>query len=131
MAELKLNISDPKTGKTYKKVVDTDLFTGRKIGDKIPGNLLDLEGYELQIKGGSDNAGFPMRRDMDGQGRKTPLLSKGPGVKIKRHGMLKRKTVRANTFSALSAQVNMQVITHGKIALDEVFPPTEKKEAPA
>ena len=37
-----------------------------KIMEKIDGNTLGLSGYELQITGGSDKSGFPMRRDIEG-----------------------------------------------------------------
>ena len=80
MAELKLVINDPKTGKSYAKVSDIDL-AGNKIGDKIQGDQLGLKGYELQITGGSDTAGFPMRSDIEASTRKRALLSSGPGLR--------------------------------------------------
>ena len=63
------------------------LLDGMKIGDKVNGDLVEMPGYELVITGGSDNAGFPMRKDIQGSGRKRPLLSGGVGVwtKFKKH----------------------------------------------
>ena len=77
MPEIKCVINDPKTGNSRQKNVDSALLAGRKIGDKIAGAHLGLEGYELQITGGSDTAGFPMTKMIDGGIRKKALLESG------------------------------------------------------
>ena len=128
MAELKVVINDPKTGKTYQKAVDASLFNGRKLGETVQGAVFGLPGFSVKIMGGSDNAGFPMRKEIDGFARKRPLLSKGPGVHIKRKGMLIRKLVRGNTFNEFSAQANVMITEHGKENLDELLPKQEKKD---
>tara|TARA_Y100000310_G_scaffold336236_1_gene420245 strand:- start:552 stop:971 length:420 start_codon:yes stop_codon:yes gene_type:complete len=111
--EIKCVINDPKTGKSYSKPVQTSALLNRKIKDKVPGNLVDLIGYELEIKGGSDNSGFPMRPEIDTTQRKKILVKDSIGVKIKRKGMFRRKTVRGNTISEKTAQINLTVSKYG------------------
>lgn len=124
MPEFKLNINDVKTGKSYKKIVsgnESDIFKNKKIKDKIIGDSFGLKGYEFEITGGSDIAGFPMRSNIPGIGRKKVLLTKGPGVKIKRKGMKKRKSVVGSTLSHLITQINLKTITYGNKSFEEVF----------
>lgn len=125
MAEIKCVINDVKAGKSYNKASPDANFTGRKIGDKLPGDLIGIEGYELQITGGSDSAGFPMRKDIDGMGRKKPLLRGSTGSKEK---IPLRKTVVGNTVGANTAQVNMKIVKYGSKPLAELVGPQEKKE---
>ncbi|MCX6711520.1 MAG: 30S ribosomal protein S6e [Candidatus Woesearchaeota archaeon] len=127
--EFKVVINDTKTGKSYQQNIDSEKFIGKKIKEKVDGSILGLAGYELQITGGSDSAGFPMRSDIEGSGRKKALLSGGIGVKISRKGMKKRKTVRGNTISVNTAQVNLKVIKPGSKHLQDIFKkPEEGKE---
>ena len=136
MAEIKVTISDPKTGKSYNKVLTDNLFLNRKLGESINGNIVGLDGYELKITGGSDAAGIPMRKEIPGVVKKKPMLSGGTGFHPKKrktqhktqhhYYLFKRKTVRGNTFADTAAQVNLLVVKHGSQALDAIFPKTEK-----
>jgi len=134
MAEFKIVINDPKTGKTYQKTLDEQAFIGKKIGDKIDSNLVGMAGFELEITGGSDVAGFPMRGDVQGSGRKKALLTSGTGVNIKRKGKKVRKTVMGNTISENIVQINLKVIKGDNVekALGVEAPAEEAKpeEAP-
>lgn len=121
MAEFKLVVNDPQTGKSYQCAVDDATLVGRKIGETVTGEFVGLDGYELVIRGGSDFAGFPMRKDIEGPVRKRALLGSGPGVTITRKGMRKRKTVCGNTITAKTVQVNLAVTKYGGIALEEVL----------
>jgi len=127
--EFKVVISDPATGKAYQKVVsgaNANKLIGKQIGDIINGTLVDLPpDYELQITGGSDKDGFPMRPDLPGTGRKRILLSGGVGYRPKEKGVRKKKTVRGRVISKDIVQINMKVVKHGKIPLEEFF---KKKE---
>ena len=132
---VKLCINDVKTGKSYNKELnenELDAFLNKKINDKIEGHFFGFSGYEFHISGGSDNAGFPMRFDVDGIGRKRPLLTRGPGVKINVRGMRKRKTVRGNTVSQFTSQINLKVLKYGNKNIAEILgveeKPIEKKE---
>ncbi len=121
MANFKVVISDPKTRKAYQKEMEqgqTGLL-GKKLGDKVPGNHLGLPGFELEITGGSDKEGFPMRKDVDGPGRKRILLSHPPGFHPKSKGRRKRKSIRGNTISVSVSQINMKVLTHGPKSIEE------------
>jgi len=127
--EIKCVINDPKNGKSYSKAVDSSLLMNRKIRDTIPGNVLGLTGYELQIKGGSDSAGFPMRPELDTHHRKRLLVKRSIGVRTKRKGMFKRKTLCGNTVSESTAQINLSVSKYGTTPIKDLLNP-EKKEEP-
>jgi len=134
----KLNISEK--GKTFKLEVDTEFLIGKKIGDKIEGKEIkpELEGYELEITGTSDKAGFPGMKEVEGTGLKKILLTRGFGLKKiprkegkkKRRtpkGLRLRKTVRGNTISRDIIQINMKIIKQGKKKLEEIFQDQIKK----
>ena len=120
--ELKIVVNDVKNGKSYAKTIpDGSDFIGKKIREKVEGGLLGLHGYELEITGGSDKAGFPMRGDIEGVGRKRPLMTSGAGVRINVKGMKKRKTVAGNTVTADTAQLNFKAVKYGKDSLAKLF----------
>ena len=119
MPEFKITISDPKTGKSYNKVMDTEIFKRKKIKEKLPGDSLGLKGYELEITGGSDTSGFPMRQDLEGVSKRKALLTGGVGVNIERNGAKIRKTVRGSEISLETAQVNLKIVKHGPKSVEE------------
>lgn len=132
MADFKVVISDPKTGKSYQKVLQDESLIGMQLGDKLNGEVLGLPEYELKITGGSDNAGFPMRSDIPGTLRKKPLLSGGVGVKVgftkqREKGLRIRKTVNGNTINPRIVQVNVSIVKHGSKPIDELL--GKKEEA--
>jgi len=144
MAQFKIVIGT-KTGKCYQREVkepESNVFIAKKIGDKILGDSFGLKGYEFEITGGSDNAGFPMRWDVPGAIRKRILAVEGVGIRRKRHGQKQRKTVFGNTISSKIIQINLKVLKEGKEKLDkdkkdakdapkkEEKKPVEKKEEP-
>ncbi len=48
MADLKLVLADPKTGKCYQREVkeaEAEVFLGKQIGEKIKGDSFGLDGY--------------------------------------------------------------------------------------
>ena len=131
MVEFKLVISDPKTGKTTQREIketDADRFIGLKLKDMIKGESIGLTGYEFEITGGSDDCGFPMRRDLTGTGRKKILIVKGIGLRKTKKGMKKRKMVAGNTIHAKIAQINLKIIKQGKESLFETPKADEIKE---
>ena len=84
------------------------------------GEILELAGYELQITGGSNASGFPMRRDVDSSTKKWILIVQGVGLrKPERKGLRKRKTVAGNTVNATTAQINVAIVKEGKESLFE------------
>ena len=76
----KINIGDK--GKTWKIETESEFLVGKSIGDKVDGKDIkaELEGYEFELKGGSDQAGFPMYKEAEGIGIKKVLFSKGWGI---------------------------------------------------
>jgi len=131
MAEFKLVISDPKARRAYQieiKSPDADRLIGKKIGDIIKGELINIPGFEFKITGGSDKQGFPMRPDIPGTKRIRALLSGGPGIKIKRKGERRRKSVRGNQISEEIVQINMKVVKYGNKSLAAALGKEEKEE---
>ncbi|HJM44922.1 MAG TPA: S6e family ribosomal protein, partial [Candidatus Poseidoniaceae archaeon] len=58
------------------------------IGDVVEGQFVKhqetnepYDGYKLEITGGCDNVGTPMRRDLDGGAKKPLLVTSGTGFK--------------------------------------------------
>ena len=126
MAEFRAVIADPKTGMTYQKVVGGNLansLVGKKIGEKIDGIFVEMPGYKLQIMGGSDKDGVPMRSDLPGPRRKMILTAESIGFHPERKGTRKRKNFRGNTVSPDTIQLNMKIIQYGPRAVKEIFPP--------
>lgn len=112
MAQFKLILSDPKTGKSEVhelKENNAQLLVGMKVGENVDGTKIGLEG-RFVITGGSDRAGFPMRGDVQGSGKKYVLLTKGVGMKTESEGGKKRKLVRGNTLTEEIFQVNAKRI---------------------
>ena len=131
MAECKLVINDVKSGKSYPKVLPENIFLGRKVGEKLAGNEIGLEGYELEISGASDNAGFPVRKDLPGVGRKQLILTQGPGLRLKNaeKGIRVKKTVTSNNIDQNIVQVNLKVLSYGSKNLVEALGIAPKAEA--
>ncbi|MBI2672597.1 30S ribosomal protein S6e [Candidatus Woesearchaeota archaeon] len=128
MVEFKFVINDVKTGKSYQKVLDSDAFVGKKIGDKIQGSIVGLKNYDLVISGGSDKSGFPMRNDIEITGRKKILSQKSIGIKINEKGKRIRKTVRGSVISDQTAQINLKVEKYGTETIAKLLGIEEKKE---
>lgn len=125
--DIKINIADKKSGKSLKKELkeqEAMALHGKKIGDKINGELIDMPGYEFEISGGSDYCGFPMRKDVTGILRKAILTTTAIGNRYKRKGMRLRRTIAGNTIYAKTTQVNLNVLKHGTEPLIK----EEKKE---
>jgi len=124
---MKLVISDPKTGKAYQKEIsdaEAEALYGKKIGDEVDLSPFGLSGYVAIIRGGTDNAGFPMRPDVHGTGHKKVLIGSGVGISkksLKYKGERRRKTVRGNTVAEDIAQLNLKIVKYGNKPLEEIF----------
>ena len=76
----------------------------------MEGSLLGLPYKQLQITGGSDQSGFPIRYDVHGGVKKRVFLTRGVGLKkIKSKGFRKRKVVRGNTITRDIYQINLVI----------------------
>ena len=118
----KLNISEK--GKAWKVEMESESFIGKSVSEKVDGKEIksELEGYELVITGGSDLAGFPLSKDVEGLGLRRVLLTRGWGMHDTRKGVRLRKTVRGKQISLSTSQINLSVIKAGKRSLAEIFP---------
>ncbi len=118
----KLNIAEK--GKTWKVELQDEALVGTAVGDTIDGKEIkaDLEGYQLVVTGGSDLAGFPMSKDVEGLGLRRVLFTRGWGMRDTRKGLRLRKTVRGKQISLATSQINLMVTKAGKKPLAEIFP---------
>ena len=136
----KINVA--KDGKTYKVESENEDLIGIAIGETIKGEDVseDLAGYELEIRGTSDKAGFCGLKRVSGPGLKRVLLSyetgmhkrpKKEGKKARTNktpkGLRLKKTVRGREISMETVQINAIVSKEGKKKFEELFAP---KEAP-
>lgn len=122
---MRIVISEPSTGKSYQAEIPKDkenVFIGKHIGDTLEGNLIGAAGYTLELTGGSDTAGFPMRKDVSGTARKAILTSDGVGFRATRSGERRRKQLRGNAFSSEILQINSVVKQAGATPLEQLFP---------
>jgi small subunit ribosomal protein S6e len=132
MAKFKIIVSDPEEGTS--KVVELEEaraapLIGRRIGETIDGSAVDLPGHKIQIMGGSDKDGFPMRPSVHGGVRRRVILSGGVGFNPQNEGMRKRKTIRGNVITDEIVQVNLKIVEKPKKP-KEGKKVKEKKEEP-
>jgi small subunit ribosomal protein S6e len=131
MASFKFVISEPQSRKSYQLELDQAKaigLLGKKIGEEFNGDLIGLNGYTLQITGGTDKDGFPMHPQVKGQVRKKILLSNPPGFHPTKKGERKRKIVRGDTLSADIMQINVKVAKKGEKPIEQIFPQKAKAE---
>jgi small subunit ribosomal protein S6e len=116
MAEFQVVVADPESGASYKIDVDGqdgNRFLGRDIGEEVDGGAVGLTGYTVEITGGSDDTGRPMREDVGGPGLTAVLLSGGVGFNPTVDGERKRVTVRGREISENIRQINAEIATRG------------------
>jgi len=124
LVNFKVVISD-KTGKSLShelKDKDAQPFLGSKIGDTFDSSLVGLSGGKLQITGGSDKSGTPMRSDVHGGVKKYVLLITGVGMRDSTDGKRVRKLLRGNMITEEIYQLNC--------ILDGATIPSSTKENP-
>jgi small subunit ribosomal protein S6e len=124
MADFKVVLSDPKTGRSYK--IDAagaaaGTLLGKKIGTEVDGAPFGLSGYRMMITGASDKTGTPARPDLPGNGKRRLLLSDGFGFHASRDGQRRRKAQRGNEIAADFVQINMKITGYGEKSVEEIF----------
>jgi small subunit ribosomal protein S6e len=134
MAKFKVIISDPEHGTS--RVVELEearaaTLIGKRIGETMDGSVFDLAGSKVQITGGADKDGFPMRPSVHGGVRRKVVLSGGVGFNPQNKGMRKRKTIRGNVVTDEIVQINMKIVEKPKRTKEEkeTKEPKEKKKA--
>jgi ribosomal protein S6E (S10) len=141
----KINIAE-KSGKTYRVETENEDILGKALHENLDGSLIspDLAGYDFEIMGASDLAGFPSVEEVDGVGLKKILLDfnkKGMNKRPKHEGKRKRsdnrpkglrlrKTVRGKVISPATVQINLKILKEGGKKLSEVFPDQNKAPEP-
>lgn len=118
-------------------------FLGKKIGDVVDGIFVGegeqtLAGYKLEITGGSDKTGTPMRSDLSGGNRQSILVTASTGFKghnlvhkakkgekkrfrYKPDGMRKRRYFRGNTVTQDTRQINLKVVEAANKSLADIL----------
>ena len=129
-----LIISDPETGTSQKVELEDSRMAplmGKRIGEVIDGTVADLSGYQIQLTGGTDKDGIPMRPDVHGMAKSRIVLSGGVGYKPKKKGERKRVVVRGNTVSAETTFLNFKIVEKPKGQKKKAPKPEEAPEEPA
>ena len=113
MAKFKIIVSDSETGKSKSVELEGPKavpLVGLKLGDSVDGSVLGMAGVKLQITGGSDKDGFPMRPDVHGGVRVGIILTGGIGFQPQEKGQRQRKTIRGNVITEEIVQINMKTL---------------------
>jgi len=129
MAQFKLCVANPKTGKCYQKEVkdnEATPFIGLNIGEKISGDAFGMGGYEFLVTGGSDYCGFPMRHGILGI-RKKIYSYGGVGFPKLKKGEKTRKTVCGHKIHDKITQINLKILKEGSKKIEEIMPAGGKK----
>ncbi len=138
MVEYKVVIGS-KDGKSHQvelKGDQAEALHNKHLGETVSGDAIGFAGYEFLITGGSDKAGFPMRKGIL-EVRKRVMIGKSVGFsgkdrnKKKRKGLLRRRTVAGERVSGIIRQVNLKVTKVGPAPLVQEAAPEateEKKE---
>ena len=142
-----VNDTDPANdGRSYNMTVsgnNLSQFLGKKIGDVVDGIFvgegeLTLAGYKLEVTGGSDKTGTPMRSDLSGGVRQSILVTQSTGFKghslvhktkggeqkrfrYKPDGMRKRRYFRGNTITQDTRQINLKVVEAANKSLADIL----------
>jgi small subunit ribosomal protein S6e len=134
MAKFKVIVSDPMSGAS--KVLELEEaraspFISKKLGETLDGAVVDLPAHKIQLMGGSDKDGVPMRSNVHGGIRKAVVLSGGAGFKAKEKGARKRKVVRGDVITDEIAQINVKITERPAGAAPIPKPAPKPKEAAA
>jgi small subunit ribosomal protein S6e len=123
MADFQVVVGDPEEGTTHSFDVDgqdANRFIGRSLGETVDGDAVGLPGYELELTGGSDTSGRPMREDVAGTSTKAILLEGGVGFEPSVDGERKRVTVRGAEVSDDTRQINAKIVSSGEQSIEDI-----------
>jgi small subunit ribosomal protein S6e len=132
MPSFNVVVGDPESGLAHQLEVDgqdANRFVGKQIDDEVDGSAVGLDGYTLEITGGSDEAGRPMRGDVVGPNLKSVLMREdGVGYNQSRGGERKRVTVRGNEVSDAVVQINATVAEAGDESVESLLGLTDDED---
>ena len=129
MAKFKIIVGDPETGKSQSLEVEGARavpLIGRKLREVLDGSVIGMGGHKMQITGGCDKDGFPMRPNIHGGVRAGVVLSEGVGFHPSLEGERRRKTIRGNVITEEIVQINMKIVEKPKKAEKPEKPEKEK-----
>ena len=133
MATFQVVVGDPDTGEAHGVEVDgqdANRFLGRELGDEVDGTAVGLDGYTLEITGGSDAAGRPLRADVSGPNLRDVLVAeRSTGYKPDRGGERRRVTVRGREIGEEVVQINVQIAGRGDRSIEELLGAGEDEDA--
>ena len=112
-------VSNPETGNSYQVEADVNDFGGTAIGDEVEGGVVGLDGYKLEVTGGSDDTGRPMRGDVEGQAIDEILIDGGTGFNPTRDGERRRVSVRGGEVGDATVQLNTKIVKQGDSDLQD------------
>lgn len=125
MASFSVVVGDPDAGETYQLEADgqgANRFLGKSIGDEVDGGAVGLDGYTLEITGGSDEAGRPLAPDVAGQDLQEVLMNeRSTGYKPRRDGERRRITVRGREINDAVSQVNAAIVDRGDASIEDLL----------
>ncbi|THE65298.1 30S ribosomal protein S6e [Salinadaptatus halalkaliphilus] len=125
MASFTVVVGDPDSGSSYQLEAaeqDANRFIGKSIGEEVDGSAVGLDGYTLEITGGSDDAGRPLNPDVAGANLNEVLMEgRQVGYHPSRDGERRRITVRGSEVSDAVAQINAAIVDRGATAVDELL----------
>ena len=112
MAQFKVVISDSNGRSVSQELKDkvASPLLGLRIGDVIDSNVVGIDGGKMQITGGSDKSGTPMRPDLHGGVKKYILLARGIGMRNRNPGIRLRKLIRGNMVTEEIYQLNCKLL---------------------
>ncbi|CEG11344.1 putative 30S ribosomal protein S6e [groundwater metagenome] len=111
----KLVMNDGENKKTYQVALDekkSENFLNFGIGDKVDCSVIGIPGYEVQITGGSDIAGFPMKKGIH-QERAAVMVGEGRDRK--------RRTYAGERTHKNTSQINAKIIKKGDVPIEEIL----------
>ena len=132
MAVFQVVVADPETGDTRQFEIDdqdANRFLGKELGETVDGTAVGLDGYTLELTGGSDAAGRPMREDIAGTNLREVLVAgRTTGYHPSRDGERKRVTVRGREVTEDIAQINAKISEYGDTSISELLEAEDSDE---
>ncbi|WP_256297651.1 30S ribosomal protein S6e [Haloarchaeobius salinus] len=125
MASFNVVVADPDSGASYQleaEEQDANRFMGKELGEEVDGDAVGLDGYTLLLTGGSDEAGRPMREDIEGANVEEVLMrEQGVGYNPSRSGERKRLTIRGRQVSDETSQINAKIVGRGDESVESLL----------
>ena len=129
LTQFKIIISDKKGKSVSKELKDKEAqpLVGLRVGEMVDSSVVGIPSGKIELRGGSDKSGTPIRSDVHGGVKKYVLLSKGAGMRDDREGIRKRKLVRGNMITEEIYQINC-LLLEGNLPLTADTTDSKKTE---